>query len=634
MENIKILCILLSMALAMNSNTIYASSKNKKSDGNVEQPSKSETQGARANWNVEFYEYVVITKRDLIPAFNKLLTWKKQKGLNAGAVAVEDILNDPAAVGGDLISGINDDAGKIRQYLRASKDSIGKSGKVSKDRIGKYVLLGGMGDIVPFRYACGNDNSWINKNNDAKIPSDFYFSQLDGNWNKDKDEFYGEYNDDDILPNVKDPLYLYVGRLLCRTIDDVERWTRKQLLYEQNPGLGDYDYLVQALITRSDGLNDNVTGKVNNLLPSSMTPTTIKETPDAINPIGPSGESIINLINENHYGLLFNTNHGSPWGYAVATVGYNEYKENSKMFVLARDSYDEIYKKNGEKVLFTAKHELRNGFNNLTNYNHPAVFFSNSCDNIPFDDYDNYYRDYGMRNLGEAFLCENEGGGIAYLGNTRVGYNDESAVKNLLLLLRSPDSSFVKRLGELEYKLKTSAVLGARGGYPWIIRTHNLAGCPETYFWKELPKKFGNITVSSDGIGNLWVNNVNLNNAIVCVTSANDGGVSYRKTSKISSSNKTPEFTNVPNDYVVVVTLDGYIPFIYHSNECTIQKETFTGTEKRDCKNIVAGAHVTTSKPEGDVVIKSGANVTFDAQNTTRIEGGFQVELGGQLKIK
>lgn len=160
---------------------------------------------------VNYYEYVVITKRDLIPAFNELLTWKNQKGLKAGAVAIEDILADPAFKNGDLISGINDDAGKLRAYLRASRDK----------GIGKYVLLGGMGDVVPFRYGYYYYNEDLAEERD--VPSDFYFANLQGSWKADANGHYGSNSN---IRTQNSNYILYVGRLLCRTSDDIKTWTK------------------------------------------------------------------------------------------------------------------------------------------------------------------------------------------------------------------------------------------------------------------------------------------------------------------------------------------------------------------------------------------------------------------------
>ena len=62
-----------------------------------------------------FYEYVIITSNALKSYFNKFVEWKKRKGIDIGVVTVEDIYS--SYTGGDLISGIDDNAGKIRQYL-------------------------------------------------------------------------------------------------------------------------------------------------------------------------------------------------------------------------------------------------------------------------------------------------------------------------------------------------------------------------------------------------------------------------------------------------------------------------------------------------------------------------------------
>lgn len=97
-----------------------------------------------ADIGIPFYEYCVITSRELEPAFTRLVAWKREKGLNAGVVCKEDILNNTYIVG-DTVSNIYDDAGKIRQYLQYGYDS-GTT---------KYVLFGGNYQVLPIRYGAG-----------------------------------------------------------------------------------------------------------------------------------------------------------------------------------------------------------------------------------------------------------------------------------------------------------------------------------------------------------------------------------------------------------------------------------------------------------------------------------------------
>ena len=42
---------------------------------------------------------------------------------------------------------------------------------------------------------------------------------------------------------------------------------------------------------------------------------------------------------------------------------------------------------------------------------------------------------------------------------------------------------------------------------------------------------------------------------------------------------------------------------------------------------------VTTAQPQVKVVVKSGANVTMKASDTTTLEAGFECEKGGVLEI-
>ena len=183
------------------------------------------------NIGIPFYEYCVITSQNLKDAFTRLIAWKREKGLNAGVVCVNTILGNNYCNVGDTVSSINDDAGKIRQYLQYAYAS----------GITKYVLFGGKDGVVPIRYGTGRNNCWTDSTRnpiipyDYKIPSDFYFSELNSNWNKDGDDYYGEPSD-----NLDYGSELYVGRILCTNSEEIQNYTDKLLRYEMNPGNGDF----------------------------------------------------------------------------------------------------------------------------------------------------------------------------------------------------------------------------------------------------------------------------------------------------------------------------------------------------------------------------------------------------------
>ena len=195
------------------------------------------------------FEYTVVTNRELAPAFDRLIGWKRQKGYSAGVVCIEDILACPDFQGGDLVSNIDDDAGKLRAYLKYTYDS----GSL------RYALLAGDYTVLPIRYGCGDHNYSSTKivSNNSKIPTDIYFSDFNGNWNKDGDDHYGESTHDkvDFYPEI------FVGRLLCTSRQEIANYTEKLIRYERNPGNGDYSYLQKAFYCQSDQMQrDNEAG--------------------------------------------------------------------------------------------------------------------------------------------------------------------------------------------------------------------------------------------------------------------------------------------------------------------------------------------------------------------------------------
>src|SRR3972149_4472045 len=83
-------------------------------------------------------DYVVVTSQELAPEFNEFVAWKRRKGIKIELVTIEEIY---ANYTGDNISGINDNAGKLRQFLAEAYDNGNGI---------EYALLGGDNTILPF----------------------------------------------------------------------------------------------------------------------------------------------------------------------------------------------------------------------------------------------------------------------------------------------------------------------------------------------------------------------------------------------------------------------------------------------------------------------------------------------------
>ncbi len=425
----------------------------------------------RSSIGLPFYEYCIITRDSLIPSFERIIAWKRTKGIDAGAVSLESILSNSYCYE-DSVSGISDGAGKIRQYLQYAY----QSGK------GKYVLFGGNNAILPIRYATLYRDTWYAYDDTigGKIPTDIYFSELNSNWNHDNDIYYGESN-----YSLSYNPELFVGRLLCETCKDIENNTDKLLRYERNPGNGDFAYLKKAFYCQSDQMQDTCLAQ--KLIPTCndvfTTNTILEELPsyDAWNPTFPSGTEVIEAMNDTHYGYLNWLGHGHPLAICTKSDGIRQ-----------SDSVYGITPVQTDTVPYTFREE-GHGLDKLNNKDYPAIVYSISCTITPFDSYRPPFDNHP--NIGESFTMGKDYGGPALIGNTRVGLIYYSYRLQMLFNRNIKNYS----LGEsLSYAKRDYNSIYKR----LMVFTTNLIGCPELHMWTNIPSSFGNIlkndTSSSD----------------------------------------------------------------------------------------------------------------------------------------
>ncbi|MBN2164913.1 MAG: hypothetical protein JW717_01415 [Marinilabiliaceae bacterium] len=561
-------------------------------------------------------DYVVVTNEILAPAFNEFMAWKRRKGVSIELVTIEDI---KANYTGDNISGINDDAGKLRQFLADAYDSGNGI---------KYALLGGDNNIVPIRYSHYKENT---TDDNYIIPSDLYFSDFDGDWKVDSDILYGEPSD-----NINYNPEIYVGRVMVTTSKEVNNWTSKILQYELNPGNGNYSYLKRAFYTQADHLQSYITGGqaryiakkfysvFNDTLIWSEMYNGVPDYNSAEIPDSPTGRDVISRINNYNYGFISWFAHGAPIGVAVGTKwnngeknGIPQNEEHSKWNVATIDNYDALYG-------YQYAEETDNGLDDLTNIEYPAINYSIACETMPFDDFGTAV---GARNMGESYTCMNIGGGPSYIGNTRYGWVGTS-YRLFDEFVGIITSGISYNIGVAE---ATSKQTFGSGYYEKYIKlSHNLIGCPETEMWTAIPSKFTSASVSESG-SNVTVNTGGVSGSTICIMSATDNGSSYYQVMPNVSSYT---FTSVPKPYLVTITKHNYIPYLKDPDNIYIQNETIYSEKYIYGKYFYAGENVTTSKPQGPAIIKNGSNVVFDAANDVYLEGGFEVEKGGSFEVK
>ncbi len=409
------------------------------------------TSGESTVRQIDCSPYIVITADSLRDAFQPLIHWITRKGIRATVVSVDTILEHYS---GDPVSEIYDSAGAIRGFL------------IDKYPEGlQWVLLGGDEDIVPVRYGYSSGVDEIDKT----PPSDLYYSDLNGNWNVDGDEFYGEYADDSVDPYPE----LFVGRLPCNNRIEITSWVSKVLSYEKNPGNGDPSYLSKVFWTGADELRVAPKYIIQyGSFPDHFThDTTMLEDADGIHPRG--SEVIARM--SNNYGWFNLYGHGGLDNLCVSCPGGN-HPSLDRDFLVSLDTCDAYLHANhwGNNV------EPGNGIDSLITKDNYGIMYVSSCFQAAYDqEHFPIFNDYHGPSLAEAFTLLPERGGVAFLGFTRA-IEFSTALHFSLLEVLFNDS--LTNIGVTEAVTKTRNY----SHKTWL--SHTLFGDPLMPIWTDIPE--------------------------------------------------------------------------------------------------------------------------------------------------
>lgn len=545
---------------------------------------------SRHSIGLPFYEYSIITRDSLVSSFEKIIAWKRTKGVDAGIISLESICANNFC-NNDTVSSIEDEAGQIRQYLQYAK----QSGKC------KYVLFGGNNRILPIRYGTALHDTWkyMNINDEGNVPSDLYFSELNSNWNIDGDDFYGE-------PYTMDyGSELFVGRLLCQNCQDIENYTEKLLKYERNPGNGDFTYLKRAFYSQCDQMQEmnlaqRLANSCNDIFPFY---TILNESPsfNDDNPTSPTGSQIIDTLNATIYGYINWLGHGHPL--SISAKSDSCQKANTYGIIsIQTDTIPYIRRENG------------NGLDNLDNKDYPAIVYSISCTIAPFD----YYRPVfqGYPNIAQSFTLGKNYGGPALIGNSRLGLATSST--NLQKLFNEE----IKTLSLGEALCNAKKKNNANKHY--MALTTNLIGCPEMHMWTNTPRLFETI------------NKTDINN-----DDTNLSFIAYSDTVEIAirdiwGSDDVDIYTFhgsyndllIPNTKGKLITLKAlnHLPEILPNEEVS--------AEVHGRRYIYASEVTIGGSSDSTFTIESDADITIEKSKVLRLREGFSVKRGARFVVR
>lgn len=237
----------------------------------------------------------------------------------------------------------------------------------------------------------------------------------------------------------------------------------------------------------------------------------------------------------------------------------------------------------------------------------------------------------GSTCLLEAFTRQSNGA-VAFLGATESSYTIPNHSFNQFIfqtigndeIYHIGDVNNVAHAENLAYTSNSPLAIVNAFSYLW-------GGDPSLELWTGQLSSFTGVTVNHFGstatIGTGGVDGCTITAAMA------DG--SYFATVDNAS---TATFTGVPSGCQFAVNKHNYIPYVTNEeipdNTVYIQNQTFTATQLISGEKIVAGENVTSLKPQGKVVVKSGANVTLNAIESTTLEAGFECEMGGVLTVE
>ncbi|HAW49772.1 TPA: hypothetical protein DCX16_02320 [bacterium] len=293
----------------------------------------------------------------------------------------------------------------------------------------EYVLLGGDVELVPYRGVYAKVDGYI----DSNIPADIYYACLDDDWDADKDDIFGELNDKvDFLPEV------YVGRASVDVQSEAENFVNKVITYTNNKNAV---YTLNELLIawRADEQSDCIDIKEEI---ATYTPTFYTIYKEYESKGGVSLLRITELINNTGLGIINHAGHANYW------------------------IVPPFYISDVDK---------------LKNSDKPFIFYTIGCFPGKFEKEDC---------IGEHFINNNQGGAVAFIGNSRYGWYEYGNTKKYS---GEYDIEFFRQYFEEAQTIigKTLALSkitfvpksNSDGPYRWIMFCLNLLGDPEMTIW-------------------------------------------------------------------------------------------------------------------------------------------------------
>lgn len=562
------------------------------------QSSQNSIEGYSNSYTQNKDKYVIITTESLKKSCERLAQWKKQKGLDVVLTTVNEILSTPAFKV-DATNGIVDQTQSIREFLKSIYSNVSNL---------YCIFIGDTKNGMPFRYfynSTSRGGKLADFYEDNFIPSDIYFSDLLRRWTMTKE------NDGTYTIPLSDISYspgIYVGRLLCSSTNEFDNYMNKLQLYESFPGRGDTDYLSNGLVFQQNQHLDypNLVEELG-IYDSGHLIKFQDNNGATFEESTPLGSEIIKEMK--NCGLYSWQGHGNPG--SVACAGLNG-KSREWHYLKSRNEYV------GSEMWLTDK-EMNNGLDLMNNEYHPSVAYSLSCDIMPFDD----CKHMGLKyNIGSSYTIGGTYGGVALLGNTRVGWD----AANIIM-----ESQFARELKNCCNIGKAHALAKKNSNVAdkYALAAHNIMGDPEIGLWLGKPQIQKNIIAVSNNSFNIQGNN--LSGSIITLFDG-DNVLSSKAENNYLTITFPPSKFNFNKDFFlisiwkpqVIPTLDLY------GQNCTLDDINKSFITKR----AFFGKKVFSSKSSGNVMIGGNSILNIKCIQSALLSEGFMMKDNAAVNIQ
>ncbi|MBN2282017.1 MAG: T9SS type A sorting domain-containing protein [Candidatus Marinimicrobia bacterium] len=449
-------------------------------------------------------EYLIITSEELSSSFLSLQTWKNKKGLSAKILTTEWI--ESQFSGKDLQE-------KIRNCIKEYHENKSTS----------WVLLAGDTQIIPDRKAWAFDCEANYAVGENEIPCDLYYADLEGTWNDDGDEIYGEVEDNiDLYSDI------FIGRAPVENNSEASAFVQKLLSYEK---CNSRDYQTKMMFLSQILWHEPYTnsGESKDLIDERYVPEQFDPILKLYEAEGTARKTTtLEALNQ---GMNIINHDGHAW-YNSISLGAGSLGYTDMM--------------------------------NLQNADKYGILYSIGCWPAAFD----------QHAVAENFLTNANGGGVAFVGNSRYGWG--SPGNPLFGYSDRFDQQFFKQL-LIDDIYKIGATLAATKAfyaplanqenvYRWCEYEINLLGDPEMPVFTEIPKELvvtfpHKISAGQQQFSIFVTDSIHpVSNCTVCLMQEN-GTYFVGQTGSDGILNFEGLVSNVSSELLITATAHNFIPF-------------------------------------------------------------------------